>query len=96
MGRGRTIRQLVTTLPEHCFWVHNGPILSDLVELRNALENEITDEQFNHHVTPERNDFAAWIRESLGDGHCATEVESAKKKSTVIKRIDQCLRRYRK
>lgn len=96
MGRGRTIRQLVTTLPEHCFWVHDGPILSDLTELRHALQHEITDEQFNHHVSEEKNDFADWIRDALHDGHCATEVASAKKKSTVIKRIDACLKRYKK
>jgi CRISPR/Cas system type I-B associated protein Csh2 (Cas7 group RAMP superfamily) len=95
MGRGRTIRELIKTMPEHCFWVNNGPIIDDLKELRDALRDEITDEQYNHHVTPEKNDFADWILNSLGDSHCATEVRAAKKQKTAASRINECLKRYK-
>lgn len=95
MGRGKTRRELIESLPQDCFWVYNGPILSDLKELRDSLRNEITDEQFSYHVTEYKNDFADWIGETLNDGHCATEVRSAKKKGTVISRIEECLKRYK-
>jgi len=95
MGRGKTIRELIKSFPQNCFWVYNGPILSDLKELRDSLKREITDEQFSYHVTEDRNDFADWIGETLKDGHCATEVRSAKKRSTVISRIEECLKRYK-
>ena len=94
MPRGKVRKELIESLPQNCFWVHNGPILSDLQELYEALRGEVTHEQFAHHVTEDRNDFADWIENTLGDVPCAKKVRSAKKQKTAAKRIRDCLKRY--
>lgn len=52
--------------PENYFWLHQGPALKNLPELKEAL-GTMTEEQFVHHVNPGKNDFAKWVREVLGD-----------------------------
>ncbi len=94
MIRGKTKKELAATLPQHCFWVNNGPILSDLQELYAALKNEITSEQFSHHVNGHKNDFADWIERTLGDPLCAKKMRSAKKQDTATSRIKDCLKGY--
>lgn len=96
MARGNIKGELQKALPQNCFWVHNGPILSDLQELRDALKKEVTHEQFTHHVSGERNDFADWIEGTLGDAACARSIRAAKRKDTIIKRLEMCLKGYNK
>ena len=94
--RGKTKKELQAALPHECFWVNNGPILSDLHELRNALQKEITTEQFEYHVTPQKNDFADWIENVLGDRSCAKTLRKVKKKETALKKVELCLNGYKK
>ncbi|KYK27376.1 hypothetical protein AYK26_03900 [Euryarchaeota archaeon SM23-78] len=49
---------------EHYFKLRNGQELKNLNDLRKVLEY-MSDEDFNHHVNQEKNDFAIWIREAL-------------------------------
>ena len=49
-GTAKEKKDIVAALPEHCFWVHEGPILSDLRELRASLKKVVSSEQFSHHV----------------------------------------------
>ena len=94
-GRKKLKKELIATLPQNCFWVHNGPILSDLAELHEALKHEITLEQYEHHVTDEKNDFADWIEGTLSDRACANQVRNAKKQDTAVDRVKMCLKRYK-
>lgn len=94
MGRGKSKKELKAALPDQCFFVHEGPILSDLKELERALRHEMTDEQFAHHVTEGRNDFANWIEFALHDKACANLLRNTTKKGTTLKRVEQCLARY--
>lgn len=43
------------------FFMHNGMVLEDLAQLRDALPN-MSDEQFYMHVNTTKNDFAAWTQ----------------------------------
>ena len=95
MGKGNSKKELIASLPHNCFWVNNGPILSDLKELYSALRGEITDEQFSHHVNSEKNDFADWIRDTLHDEKCANAVKKVKKKDTVASKVKTCLKEYK-
>lgn len=87
-------KDLIAALPNQCFWVHGGPILSDLVELNKALQNSITDEQFKYHVTNDKNDFASWVLNSLGDKKCSNRLSRVKKKGTAQKVVEECLKDY--
>lgn len=72
-----TPRAPIDAPPDRCFWVHHGPILKNLRELCDALASGISDEQFGHHVTAERNDFAAWVEIVLQDSECAQALRRA-------------------
>lgn len=70
-------KQLVHAGEDVSFWVYEGPVLRNLLELYDALE-AISDEQFYHHVRSEAdNDFANWVEEVLCDGDCAGSLKTA-------------------
>jgi|GEM_PF-4824321 len=92
--RGKIKKELIEILPHNCFWVNNGPILSDLKELHSALKGEITPEQFAHHTEGARNDFADWIEQTLYDKRCAEKVRKAKKQSAMTDKVRLCLKDY--
>ncbi len=73
-----------------CFWVHDGRILSNLLEFSEALKN-MERGTFEHHVHNDHNDFADWIEFVLGDTELASEIrplmKSAQTKTVVIRRL---------
>lgn len=83
-------KALICANGEQCFWTTDGEILSNLVELRDALERMST-EVFSYHVTKDKNDFADWIGEVLADHELAKSIRTAKKPSTartvVVRRL---------
>ena len=68
--------------PDEYFWINYGPVVSDLQELAQAL-NDISDDQYYHHTRREEgvNDFARWIDEVFGDASLASRVARAKSRS---------------
>lgn len=60
MPRRKIVRHYFDAPDNRCFYVHNGPTLRNLRDLREALAN-MTDEQFGEHVKEKRNDFASWV-----------------------------------
>lgn len=78
---------------EQCFWVVNGTVLSNLVELKDALD-AMSEEVFAHHVTKEKNDFAEWIEHVLDDAELATKVRKSKKPKTTRQVVVSRLRIY--
>ena len=88
-------RDLVQTSEVEAFWVHQGPILRNLRDLSGALEHEITDKQFDHHVHDGRNDFATWIREVLHDTECSRSVSRTCTRAGAAEAILECLRIYK-
>jgi hypothetical protein len=72
---------------EKRFYCHDGKILNNLYELKNALE-KMNHACYIHHVTDEKNDFARWVREVLGDDKLANDlgkVTSQKEASLFVK-----------
>ena len=86
-------KELVHALPEQAFWVVNGQILTNLIELRDAL-SIMSDDVFMHHVTKDRNDFADWIETVLQDAEIAHALRKSKKSNTSRDVIVQKLRFY--
>ncbi len=72
--------------PDKTFWVNEGPVIKNLLELCDALE-AMSDEQFAHHVDAEKNDFARWVDEVLGDSDCARALRRARKRQTAQRAI---------
>lgn len=55
------------------FWCNHGVIARNLSELSSSLAS-MTQEQFAHHVNAEKNDFASWVEQVLGDAALATKM----------------------
>jgi hypothetical protein len=73
-----------------CFWVNDGQVIADLVELANVL-SLMEPHTFTHHVDGNRNDFADWIEFVLGDTELAHSLRGVMKASQtrtlVVKRL---------
>jgi len=89
-------RVLVQAKGEQAFWVWCGPTISDLRELRDALDSSLSDEQFAHHVGPDRNDFARWVDEVLGDPECARALGQVATREEAVRVIEASLATYGK
>ena len=80
--------------PENYFRVANGTIIKGLMELDSSLEN-MGEETFRYHVNDYRNDFSAWIRDTIKDEELANQLILTKDKSRtqvlVLRRIVQIL-----
>ena len=62
---------------EHYFVLLSGQEIKSLAELEDALHH-MTPSVFSDHVTPDRNDFANWVRYILKDESLAKKLESTK------------------
>jgi len=88
-------KRLVVASGAHCFWTEDGQILKDLKDLEVAF-NKMSTKTFSHHVTKEKNDFAAWVDYVLKDSVCATDLRKAKKASTAKTAVTKHLKSYAK
>ena len=70
------------------FWCHDGKVMKNLSELGKAL-NDMSDETFQYHSGEERNDFAKWIREVVGDDKLANDLTKAKSRIQASKAVAQ-------
>jgi len=75
------------------FWVHNGQVLGDLVELKDALA-KMDKETFLHHVNAMKNDFAVWVKDVLDDAECARDIAKSKTAKTMVRHIEKALKKY--
>jgi len=91
MERRKTKKQMVTAPPNCAFWVHDGPIVHNLKELKDALAKTVSDKQFKHHVTREKNDFVNWIADVLQDKKCANSMKRVRTRKSATNVISKCL-----
>lgn len=75
------------------FWVNQGPTLGGLADLRTAIAESLSDEQYAYHVSREHNDFAQWIEDVLGDMQCGKALRRARTRVTAAKAVDAALAR---
>ena len=87
-------KNLVQAQTNTAFWVHNGSILSNLLELKDALE-AMEDAVFSYHVTKDKNDFADWVESVLRDPDCAAALRKSKKPHTARTVVVRHLKIYR-
>lgn len=66
--------------PETSYFVLcNGKPVKNIKELADVME-ELEDQIFNHHVTPDKNDFATWIKDIFKDIELAEKLAGLKDK----------------
>ena len=70
------------------FYIYNGPIVKNIIELADVLDN-ITDEQFRYHRNNGKNDFYSWVKLVVLDNRLANEVARAKTLKTMQKKVKQ-------
>ena len=86
-------KKLIAAKGSECFWVHEGPILKDLVELEAALKT-MSDKMFAHHVRTHGNDFADWVEMILKDTDTAAQLRKSKKPGSAHKVVVKQLKLY--
>jgi hypothetical protein len=67
--------------PEHSFKLKDGKELLNLHELAIALR-QMNDDVFSHHVNENKNDFASWIKDCMGEKQLASELSKYKTKTS--------------
>ena len=70
------------------FYLRKGSIVHDLKELAEALKT-MDDEEYNHHVNDERNDFADWVEHSLNKKKAAERMRKAKTRQELANSIKE-------
>jgi len=73
------------------FWVNNGPVLKNLVELKDALK-KVTKEQFDFHTKREGNDFANWVKDILHLRGLADKITKTKTRKDLVRTIENYLK----
>ena len=68
---------LQDTKPENSFYCANGEVLKNLSMLARKLET-MTEQEFQHHANPSKNDFHNWVRDIYQDYGLADELLKAK------------------
>lgn len=86
-------KALVVAFGDQCFWIKDGPILKDLVELRDALYN-ITKDQFEYHVSETKNDFAEWVKYVLNEDRVSSVIRKSKTAKSLLSAIEKSLQKY--
>jgi SpoU rRNA methylase family enzyme len=61
---------------EKRFWVADGRYLTNLEELKAALEG-MTDETFLAHSNESKSDFSVWVNEVIGDDKLASDLKKS-------------------
>lgn len=74
--------------PDRAFWVNNGPIIKSLEEFAASV-GKLKPEQFMHHVNRQKNDFARWISEVVGDSILAQRIRVLKTGEAMAKAARQ-------
>ena len=72
--------------PNKFFFARNGAIIRNLYELLEAVRI-MSDEDFFHHVSESKNDFAVWVSDAVGDKEIARAIRDKKSKKDFIEAL---------
>lgn len=86
---GHEVKEILANVPgEYVFYLHDGRILRNIEELRDALNN-ITEELYAYHVNQEKNDFSNWVKDIICDEKLARDLRKATTRTTAATIIVQ-------
>ncbi len=69
---------------EYVFWNNDGRTLKNLNELAQALAT-MTEGTYIYHAKNEKNDFANWVRDVIGDQKLAAELQKAQNRAQAAR-----------
>ncbi len=79
--------QYVADVPcEKVFWSHDGRTFKNLQELALGLIS-MDNETYMFHVNNNKNDFAHWVKEVVGDREMAKELDDAMSRSDASEKV---------
>jgi len=79
--------KLLARVPEeYVFWCQDGHVLRDINELGEALAS-MSDETFAFHSNAEKNDFANWVRDIIGDEKLARDLTKSHNRTQAAKKV---------
>lgn len=73
---------------EECFFLVNGSVVSDLMELADALES-MSHDVYYYHVNKDKHDFSAWVKGVMQEAELAEKLlatDTPEKSQIVILR----------
>jgi len=83
----KTAKRLLADVPhEHAFRFHDGRILRNVDELREALKTMKKD-TFAFHASAQKNDFSNWVRDVIGDRKLARDLERSSNRTQAAKKV---------
>lgn len=82
------LKQNTAVVPNpNAFFLADGRAINNLDELREALRT-MPDAIFYQHISPNRNDFATWIADSLGREELSLELRKCSNKYEMINKLN--------
>lgn len=80
---------------EEALWLCNNATVQSLFDLSDLL-SDLDDTTFRYHVQRSQNDFAEWIRHTVGDRDLAREIARVKTKETLSRKVALRVRTLRR
>ncbi len=77
------------------FFASNGRMFSDLKELHDGLLM-MKDDHFRHHVNEEKNDFANWVADVLGEHSLSQSLRQVRSRALSAYRVGERVRQLRR
>jgi hypothetical protein len=87
MGKSQANKLLSRVPEENVFWCHDGQVLRDMKELRDAL-TLMSDETFSYHSNAFKKDFSAWVKDIVGDEKLAKDMETADTRQLAVRTVE--------
>jgi len=79
--------RLLSNVPEQfTFWCHDGSVFRNLRDLARAVSS-MKDSVFAFHVNEQKNDFASWVADVVGDHSLARELWQTRNPATTTRRL---------
>jgi hypothetical protein len=88
MDSAKAQRLLAECAEQSAFFCHNGEQYLSLRQLQRGLV-QMSENAFKHHVNAEKNDFATWIRDVIGDSALARDLSETQSQGTALRRVSQ-------
>jgi hypothetical protein len=88
------LKDLVQADGTNSFWVHEGPVIKNLRELKMALDM-MNDDQYFYHANKRKNDFASWVDAVLQDKPCAMALRKSKTRKAASRAVERALLEYK-
>jgi hypothetical protein len=89
----KSVPFLSEVAPEQYFILANGDTVKSLLDLQDKLLG-MDVKIFMHHVTPDKNDFATWIYNSIGDHELAEKMGPVKEIAQNLKLVRERIKEF--